>query len=49
MPSLRDTNGHIRTKTQRKDSIARAVISSGACEGIFIMREDLHLQRYPYA
>ena len=41
MPKLSETNPHLRTETQRREVIARAVISSCACEGIFVTAEDL--------
>ena len=40
---LSQTNPHIRTKAQRKEIIAKSVISSSACEGIKVERKDLPL------
>ena len=40
---LTKSNAYIRTKEQRKDAIARSVISSSACEGVTVQRTDLPL------
>ena len=43
MAKLTESNIYIKTKKQRKDKIARSVISSSACEGMIIKRSDLPL------